>query len=537
LNRISTTALVALVLLSVPPRANAQTTTFSYDDNGNLTTRTVGGVATEFVFDARDRLVEVRQDTHILARFQYDWMGRLSKKIGTPGIRQFVYDADSTQVLAEYDENGVLIARYSWAGRRLNTIQTSAGVFHPLFDALGSVVSLVDEDGNVAATYHYDAWGQYRFPEELAAHPNRYGFTGHRWQQETGLYYANARHLDPGLGRFTSADPYPSEPGDPPTLHRYTYARNAPTRYTDPLGLYEWDESLGGSKTDAELRQEGEADRSLRRTNRQILEQREAFRYGLREASGARDALPEGEDRARVTRAIAAYGEEGDPPLEDTVELPAGGRVRYVRRTVVGAEAAADPRIRGETGSPPPTASYDESSGELRYGMTTRVAINPNALRKEPALARTVAHEGSHAADYQGLQAAIVTETREGTGAAPAIGNPSVDLTQLETEQEAYRVTAAVAQGQAAQGGPLQQGRPAPGITVFGGRQPGSGRLTVEAGQRPFVIWDPQWTAEERAAKRDAAINEFLAVGRPAGVYGLTPEDPGRRLSGQEVDR
>ena len=34
-----------------------------------------------------------------------------------------------------------------------------------------------------------------------------YGFTGKRYDPETGLYYFNARYFLPGLGQFASNDP------------------------------------------------------------------------------------------------------------------------------------------------------------------------------------------------------------------------------------------------------------------------------------------------------------------------------------------
>ncbi len=48
------------------------------------------------------------------------------------------------------------------------------GTFVHVFDRLGSVVALTNEQGEVVGRYHYDVW-DYRFPQELQAHHNRYG--------------------------------------------------------------------------------------------------------------------------------------------------------------------------------------------------------------------------------------------------------------------------------------------------------------------------------------------------------------------------
>ncbi len=62
------------------------------------------------------------------------------------------------------------------------------------------------------------------------------------WVEEYGegtsdrLVYAKARYFDPELGRFLSQDSYLGELTEPPSLHRYLYAADNPTRYVDPDG-------------------------------------------------------------------------------------------------------------------------------------------------------------------------------------------------------------------------------------------------------------------------------------------------------------
>jgi RHS repeat-associated protein len=93
----------------------------------------------------------------------------------------------------------------------------------------------------VAARYHYDAWGRYRDEAELDASANRFGFTGHYFDTETKLYYAKARYFDHDFGRFLTKDSYLGEIGDPPSLHRYLYAKANPARFTDPSGHFSLD--------------------------------------------------------------------------------------------------------------------------------------------------------------------------------------------------------------------------------------------------------------------------------------------------------
>jgi RHS repeat-associated protein len=65
--------------------------------------------------------------------------------------------------------------------------------------------------------------------------PRAYGL----WYDERAsdrFVYANARFYDPEVGRFTSQDSYLGQIDDPPSLHRYFYANDNPTRYVDPTG-------------------------------------------------------------------------------------------------------------------------------------------------------------------------------------------------------------------------------------------------------------------------------------------------------------
>lgn len=546
-----------LLLALLPPGpASAGQTTFTYDGNGNLVQRNVNGVITDFLFDLRDQLVEVRQGESILVRYQYDAEGRMLLKIGQDGVRQYVYSG--RRVVAEYDGDGGVVAHYTWdtSGQMIElSFRAGAGfvTYYPAYDGLGSIIALTDKDGVVVARYHYDAWGNFRDPGELTTTPNRFGFTGHLWQPEIGMYQARARFLDPSLGRFISADPFPPDLSRP-ALNRYLYALNAPARYTDPLGLWEWDATLGGSHPDADLQSTARSRNAPdddRRKAKEALEGRRAFRAGREQAIRAKDALPPGADQTRAERALSAYGQEGDAPVEDVIRTPSGS-VRFVRRTMVGREAPADPRTRGTTrGTMDEGSTWNEELQQQTLELRTRVMLSPEALGNGgPALGGTVAHEGSHAADHQRLHASIVVEKRDGTGGMQsAIGNPAVDLTQLDTERDAYRVSASIAEGEYRRGRQQTPGATAGGTTVYSTRQQPADHLTYQTGTREHgytdhVIWDASWPEtdsaadqdptrlrQDRASRRDRAIDTFLAVGQPDGIYGFTAQNPGSRLS------
>lgn len=62
-----------------------------------------------------------------------------------------------------------------------------------------------------------------------------HGYTGQRYDSETGLYYYKMRYYSPKLGRFLQADPIGYGAG----LNMYAYVSNNPTTGSDPMGLTE----------------------------------------------------------------------------------------------------------------------------------------------------------------------------------------------------------------------------------------------------------------------------------------------------------
>ena len=175
---------------------------------------------------------------------EYDGEGRRIAKHGEDGLRLYAYD--DTSILAEYNEFGTEVAKYDYGADRLIRLTRAEGAVIPAqagihtlyysFDGLGSVTSLTSPTGTVAATYHLDAWGNYRFTAELAPSRNRFGYTGHYWDNEAGLYYAKARFYDPFTARFTQSDSFLGNIDDPPSLHRYLYGHANPTMFVDPSG-------------------------------------------------------------------------------------------------------------------------------------------------------------------------------------------------------------------------------------------------------------------------------------------------------------
>jgi len=103
-------------------------------------------------------------------------------------------------------------------------------------DALGSPVAATDESGNVLWREHYSPFGA-KLDNSEQSKGNDVGYTGHQFDNDTGLVYMQARYYDPVIGRFYSNDPVGYTAKNPVmSFNRYLYVNNNPYKYTDPTG-------------------------------------------------------------------------------------------------------------------------------------------------------------------------------------------------------------------------------------------------------------------------------------------------------------
>lgn len=86
------------------------------------------------------------------------------------------------------------------------------------------------------ASFDYDEFGVLGSTEGMDSYGNIFAYTGHVYDDSTGIYYAKARYYDSDNGRFISEDSYKGEINSAVTLNRYIYTLNNPIIYTDPSG-------------------------------------------------------------------------------------------------------------------------------------------------------------------------------------------------------------------------------------------------------------------------------------------------------------
>ncbi len=213
-------------------------TVYSYDDNGNLTSKSTEAT---YFWDFEDRLVRVEKADGTVVTHAYDADGNrvrteITPATGPPSVTNFLVDPSGflSHVAAETDNAGNLIAYYVRGVDDLLAVTrpTETRFYHA--DGLGSIRFLTDEVGNVTDSYTYTAFGEQL--DHVGIDPQPYQFAGEPFDPNVGFSYNRARWLDPRVGRFVSLDPFEGVLQDPLSLHKYLYAHADPVNNLDPTG-------------------------------------------------------------------------------------------------------------------------------------------------------------------------------------------------------------------------------------------------------------------------------------------------------------
>ena len=223
--------------------------TTDIDAAGRVQRRTVAGRTYDYQQDAMGRLTAYTdyQNTANSATYSYDYRSRrVAMTVGGITTR-FVYDGDD--VVAEFvDEdadNQPDRMRYYWnlpgIDQRIGFVDVdvdtgAASYYYYLTDQIGSVIAVVNADGDIVNRYDYDAFGNLRRGTSWETVPNRYRFQGREYDAHRGDYYFRLRTYIPEWGMFTGPD-FKLAPSDPNGACNYLFASNNPLMFRDPTGL------------------------------------------------------------------------------------------------------------------------------------------------------------------------------------------------------------------------------------------------------------------------------------------------------------
>lgn len=227
-------------------------TDYKYDKDGNL----ILDEKFIYTYNAQQELTQVQQlDGKVLASYTYDDNGiRLSKTVGNTSYEYFYSENKLTMEVVKVDNVIKTYKYYEWndfvptgmiiKSKNNDSFTTSAYQF--ITNHRGDVLRIVDKNGNQVGSYQYDSYGNVLDLKGQIASENPIRYAGYYHDNETGLYYLQARYYNPINGTFMALDPHPGNDEVPLSQNGYNYANNNPVMNIDPTGEKAWSKYAKG---------------------------------------------------------------------------------------------------------------------------------------------------------------------------------------------------------------------------------------------------------------------------------------------------
>jgi RHS repeat-associated protein len=199
---------------------------YSYNSNKCLT----GDGTWTYGYDTENHMLTAAK-TGTSASFVYDPLHRQSQK--TVGTTKSRYIYSGWQRIADYNgATNALQRRYVYGTGIDEPLIIVTGTT-PVFlhhDKMGSIIATSSNAGAVTNKNKFSPFGEIT---TLAG--TTFGFTGQRYDSQLGLHYFKRRYYSAKLGRFLQPDPVGYSAND---FNLYTYGKNSPLLYTDPMGEF-----------------------------------------------------------------------------------------------------------------------------------------------------------------------------------------------------------------------------------------------------------------------------------------------------------
>lgn len=232
---------------------NGTSTTFSYSNDGwndkltsvNGTSLTYDSNGNVLIYGDKSftwssgRNLESIVDGDSEYSYTYDENGiRTSKTVND--VTTYFNTRDGV-ILSQTDGTNTMYFQYDTNGTPLGFILNGTQYFY-ITNQMGDVISITDAQGNELAQYSYDEWGNtLSTSDNDIANINPLRYRGYYYDSETGYYYLQSRYYDANICRFINADTYKYaklQKNDFAGYSLFTYCCNDPINYSDPTGYF-----------------------------------------------------------------------------------------------------------------------------------------------------------------------------------------------------------------------------------------------------------------------------------------------------------
>jgi RHS repeat-associated protein len=210
--------------------------TYSYNDNGELTTISKESGTTTLSVDKLGRLKEVSLNNEKVISYILDWDGRrISRNLNGTVLVRRIYEND-LQLAAEVDQVTGTLKEYVY-GTHINSpdyLKIGADTYRIIKNHLGSPRLVVNaSDGSIAQRMDYNEWGEVL--QDSNPGFQAFGFAGGLYDPDTKLVKFGVRDYDSSSGRWISKDPIHFYGGD---TNLYGYVVQDPINLIDTNGLF-----------------------------------------------------------------------------------------------------------------------------------------------------------------------------------------------------------------------------------------------------------------------------------------------------------
>ena len=190
---------------------------FSYNDEGLRTSKTVNGVTTKFYYDG-SLLIKEESPTYTTI---------------------YIYDINSNPI-----------------GFKSRSNTYADGVWDCYYyqkNLQGDITTIRNASGVILATYSYNAWGDAlrifsNGGATSTAANSHLTYRGYYYDYDLGMYYLQSRYYDQKVGRFISADDISYlGAGNLVSYNLFSYCGNNPVMGYDPYGTLDWRTFISGA--------------------------------------------------------------------------------------------------------------------------------------------------------------------------------------------------------------------------------------------------------------------------------------------------